>query len=91
MECAGTEPGHRIVDRLARRVVASGMATPAVFLLEMHRPFSFLASQYMYLMAPFASVVFPRDEYASLAALFERREGIELLIRRIEELEAGAP
>ena len=42
-------------ERLARRIVARGLATPAIFALESMKPLSFLGSQFLVFVQPFYS------------------------------------
>ncbi len=75
------------VERAARWIVEKGLATPAVLLLEMHKPVAPLGSMMLLGAMPFLGpfVGFGVMERASLFA--EDRGNIERLIGRIEELD----
>ena len=73
-----------LFDRLAQWIVARGLETPAVLFLESSRPLSFVGSQTMHFLAPFARAIFAGSDYDRFARLLERRENLELFIRTIE-------
>ncbi len=75
-----------LVERAARWIVEKGLATPAVLLLEMHKPVAPIGSMMLLGAMPFLGpfVGFGVIERASLFA--EDRGNIERLITRIEEL-----
>jgi hypothetical protein len=72
------------IEKIATRVSARGLETPAIILLEAHRPLTFFANQALIFMAP---ILFPlfggKTEQA--AKFFEERSNLEKLITRIEE------
>ena len=49
-----TEPE---LQQLAHAIAAKGLATPAIFFLEMHRPLAFLSSQFMLVGSPFLAAL----------------------------------
>lgn len=82
-----TEEERRLVEQLAREVVRRHMTTPALVILESSRPLNFLGSQAMHVLAPLMSAVFDAKRYRLLSMFLERRDAIDLLCQRIEELE----
>ena len=74
----------RLLERLAERVVELRMEVPAILALESGRPLSLVAGQAMLFFEPFVQSLFPFTDYRRYAALIERREAIEELIRLIE-------
>ena len=85
----GLDPEEeRVVDKLARAVVARGLVAPAILFLESVRPMNFVASQAMVFFAPMVGLLFRRDEYDALARLLERRSSIEQILSRIESIDA---
>jgi len=77
-----------IADSIARRIVARRLETPAVFLLETHKPLSFVASQAVLVAMPFLAPVVGAQRMADLSRLLADRANVELLIDRIEEMAA---
>lgn len=78
-----------LIERLARWVVGRRLTVPVIFMLEMHRPMSFITSQFLVMFTPFLSLTFNGDELKSLALLLERREGIEWILLGIEAEETS--
>jgi hypothetical protein len=78
---------HRdeLIEQLAAQVAKLGMITPAIFFLEMNRPFTYIGSQAMHFFAPFASIV-GFSSLQDLALVFEERANVERLLQRLEEL-----
>ncbi len=74
-----------IIGRIARAISRRRMEMPAVLFLEMHKPLSFVASQALIAGSPFLAPVVGLNNLRGAVKLLERRENVELLIRRIEE------
>ena len=73
------------LDRLATKIRRSGWAAPSVFLLETARPFGFVASQALLLLAPIFSTA------ERLARLVEDPRKVEYLVRKIEAQQSTYP
>ena len=73
-----------LAEKLADFVVRRSMGEAALMLLESMRPLSFLSSQALHALQPFATAVFNPDEYRRFAAMLENRGSIPLLIDAIE-------
>jgi len=82
-----TRADQELIKRIARFVVARGLTAPAVAALEASRPYSFLGSQFLAFMRPFAHIALPGADYDRLAKLLERRKSIDLLLEGIEEID----
>ena len=76
---------RRLLERLAERVVELRMETPAILALESVRPVTLLASQALLFFEPFVRPLFGVAETRRLAALVERREALDALVRMIED------
>ncbi|MCS6950712.1 MAG: hypothetical protein RMM06_05305 [Armatimonadota bacterium] len=81
------EERDAILERIARGIVQRGMAAPAVLFLEMNKPLSFLASQSLIVLTPFLAPFVGIDNVYRYSRLLEKRENVERLIERIEQLE----
>lgn len=77
----------QIVEQLCGEIVRRGLATPALAFLEMSRPLNYLGAQALYFWGPFLSALFAGPAHQHLAAFLERRDAIDRLCQRIEELE----
>lgn len=76
-----------LLNRIAEGVVRWGMTVPAVFLLESSKPLSFVGSQFLHFLSPIAHSLLDARELDRLAVMLERRETVEELIVRIEQLD----
>ncbi len=76
------------IERAAHEVVRRRMEVPAVFMLEMHRPLSFLGSQALIVATPFLGALAGTDNVLKLSKLLEDSRNVERLVNRIEELAA---
>ena len=94
MEPAGgvrpTPRQDELVDRLAAKVVERKMSLPAILFLETVRPLNFVGSQVLVFLGPVVKALFTARDYDEIQEFLEHREGIERLVRRIEEKEAAA-
>uniref|UniRef100_A0A7V3V020 Uncharacterized protein n=1 Tax=candidate division WOR-3 bacterium TaxID=2052148 RepID=A0A7V3V020_UNCW3 len=76
-----------ILTKIARKTVDLRLTPIAIVLLESAKPFSFVGSQLMVFFQPIITAIFPFHQYDEIAALFEDRANIEVLIQTIEQLE----
>jgi hypothetical protein len=74
-----------VIDNIAQAVSKRGMETPAILFLEMHKPVSLFASQGLVVSSPLIAPLVGLDNVRIASRLFEKRENVELLIRRIED------
>lgn len=76
-----------LIDKLANWVISHKLETPAVLFLESLKPLSFIGSQ-MWLMygVPALGIVLDERETSEYGLLFEDRENLEALIRKIETM-----
>lgn len=75
------------IDKIARFIVRFGLAVPAILAIEGMRPLSFVGSQFMHILSPSVSALLSTLEWDALARLLERRQGVDFILRRIEELD----
>ena len=74
-----------LLDKIAQTVVARRLEMPAVLFLEMHRPLAFLGSQALYFLTPLLGTIAAPEQISRLARLLDTPEGVERLIRAIEQ------
>lgn len=82
-----TDEQRGVVERLCAEVVRRRLTVPALLVLEMSRPLGFLAAQAIHFLTPLIAAVSDADGHRHLAAFLERRQAIEYLCGRIEQLE----
>lgn len=81
------ERAKQLIEKLAVWVVEHGLETPAILFLESMKPVSFVGSQFFLMYGvPYFGLMFDERTIAEYGLLFENRENVEALIRRIEEL-----
>lgn len=81
------EQRDAILERIAQEIVRRGMAAPAVLFLELNKPLSFVASQSLIVLTPFLAPFVGIDNVHRYSQLLEKRENVERLIERIEQIE----
>jgi hypothetical protein len=79
-----------VVERVASDIVRRGLQTPAILLLESHKPLAGVIGHASVIFAPLALPLVGFDRYTDLSRLISRRENVERLLRRIEALSAAA-
>lgn len=75
-----------LLERAAEAVVRRRLEVPAVLLLELHRPLTYLGSQALVLFTPLLGPAVGVETLQKLAKLLEERENLDRLIDRIETL-----
>ncbi len=79
------EEAHELMERVAKFITERRMGTPAIMLIESLRPLNFIASQFMYMISPFAELIFKSGEYQKFACTLENRDNIAYLLNKIDE------
>ena len=72
------------IDALAKRVSELGLEMPAVFFLEMHKPFASLFYHTSLFFEPLAAPLFGTERYTQVKDFLSNRDNIEQLISSIE-------
>jgi hypothetical protein len=81
------EEAHAMIDKVARFVAERGMASAGILVTESLRPLHGIGSQFMYLVLPFAEVLFDSKKYQQFALMLEKEEYVRELINRMDELD----
>ncbi len=79
-----------VLERVAKKVVDKGWTVPAILFLESVKPLNFISSQAMVFFEPIVQGIFNLRDYDTFRTALEKRITIELLIQRIEALDAVA-
>lgn len=82
-----TPQQQSVVDRVCHGIVARKMTTPALAFLEMSRPLNYVSSQLIHYFTPILSAVVDTKGVECFATVLERRDAVDILCRRIEEIE----
>lgn len=91
----GTSENNRFSDEeitefistLAKAIVKKGMSVPAVMMLEMLKPLSFIGHSSLIVFAPILELIIDPVKMEKLQAVTADRERIEQLMISIENLE----
>ena len=77
-----------VLNKLANKVVEKRMSVPAILFLESVKPLNFIGSQTMIFFEPIVQTVFNFKDYDTLRIALEKRDTIEILLLKIEALDA---
>lgn len=78
------EERDRLIDKAANEISKRKLETPAVLLLEMHKPISYVGSHAAIAFAPFLIPILGFDTLNDYSRLFSNRDNLERLIQRLE-------
>ncbi|HWR81848.1 MAG TPA: hypothetical protein VN285_00945 [Candidatus Deferrimicrobium sp.] len=82
------EEEEALLAKVAGKVVERRMAVPAIVFLESVKPLNYIGSQAMVFFEPIVQALFNLKDYDTFRQALERRESIEILLLKIEELDA---
>ena len=85
MREASPERSEQLVNQLARKIGRWRLTLPSVMLLELVKPFSFIASQGLLLCQPFLSILGIEQKVSDYADLLAERSSIDHLVIRLEQ------
>ncbi len=78
-----------LLEKLAAYVVRRKMSVPAIMFLESIQPLNFIGNQAATFFKPIITNFFPAHEYNRLIGILEKREALNILIRKIEKRVKG--
>jgi hypothetical protein len=81
------ERALELIEKIAVFIAKRRMGAPAILFIESVKPLNFLGSQIMHFLSPFANVIFTGTEFDEVAIMFEDRENVEILLKRIDVLD----
>jgi len=82
-----TPEDEALLDRIADYIVRRRMTAPAMFFLRPMTPLTYVGSQALYVFQPLVEFFVSPELLKRAHKLLERRDGIELLLERIEKRE----
>ncbi len=85
-----TEREAEVMEKIAAKVVEWKMTVPAILALESVKPLNYIGAQAMVFFEPFVQALFNIKDYDTFREMMERRENVERLLLKIEELDAKA-
>jgi len=75
---------EQLIEHLTEQISRRRLTMPAILLLQVTRPFSFIASQGLLLCEPLLSFVYDAPRVADYAELLADRTSIDRLVARLE-------
>lgn len=72
------------LDAVARQLSQMGLSAPVVFLLELHRPFAFAASQFALFFQPMLGFFVGDENVAQFSRWLSDEHGLDQLIHSLE-------
>lgn len=82
-----TAKEKEVITRIAQKIIEKGFVTPAVFFLELMKPFSLLSSHALVFFGPILTAFLRSDKYYRATELLEDSKNIEFLISEIERID----
>lgn len=77
----------RFLKLIANKIHKYGMVTPAIFFLEMSKPFSLIGSHFLVFFGPIINAFIQTENYYRSVELFEEPKNLEYLLKLIEEID----
>jgi hypothetical protein len=77
------EESAALIEKAASEIARRGLQAPAILLLEMHRPLSFVTSHATVAFAPFLVPFLGFNAVNDYSRLFSKREHVERLIEAL--------
>ena len=86
MSSDGAHDQGEMLQRFAAGVARRGLAVPAIFLLELHKPLSGLGHLVAEAFDPLTRCLVGSERAAAVLKLLESRDNVEFVIARLEEM-----
>jgi hypothetical protein len=80
-----TPEEQALLEKIAAKIRARGLETPAVLFLESVRPLNMVGAQVMIGLQPFVELAANPADYERLTQALEKRPSIDILIRLLEK------
>ncbi len=80
----GNGAQHSLLDAAAQQLSQWGLSAPAIFFLELHRPFAFVASQLALFLQPLLGFFIRDDDVLRLSQWLAHEDSFDELISRLE-------
>ncbi len=78
------EEREKLLDQTVQAIARRGLQTPAILLLEMHKPLAYVASQGIVAAVPLLGPLIGLDRMQAVGKLLAEPGGMDDLIARIE-------
>ena len=78
-----------LVEKIATFIINRKMESPVLMVLETGRPLNFVGSQFLTFLSPFLTLIFSKREYERFVGFLEKKYSIDILIKKITDLESA--
>lgn len=75
-----------LIEKAANQFAKRNLHAPAILFLEMHKPLAYVGANAAVAFAPFMVPILGYDAVNDYSRLFSKRENVEKLIKKLEEL-----
>ena len=82
-----SDADRELILRLAGFISSRGLTAPAIAALEASRPYTFLGSQFLTFMKPFAHLALPGSDYDRFTHLMESRDNLDVILEALEQVD----
>lgn len=82
------EEAQELMDKVAKFFTERRLGSASLMVIESLRPLHFIGSQLLYMIAPFAELIFNPTEYQKFACTLENDENITYLLNQIDKYDA---
>jgi hypothetical protein len=83
---------QEMIDKIASTIVERRLSVPAVLFMEVLKPLNFFGAQTLNFFGPLIESFLKKgNRYYDFTAFLEKRENIEAILRRVEEMEDARP
>jgi hypothetical protein len=82
---SGQEQSEQLLEQLSLQICRWRLALPAIVLLQVTRPLSFIASQTLLLCQPLVNAFYEAPQISGYADLLADRANLDRLVARLEE------
>jgi len=78
------EESQELMDRVAKFLAERRLGSASMMFIESLRPLHFIGSQLLYMLSPFAELIFKPNEYQKFACALENEKNVAYLLDRID-------
>jgi len=83
---------REMIDKIASKIVERRLSVPAVLFMEVLKPLNFFGAQTLNFFGPIIEAFLKKENrYYDFTAFLEKRENIEAILQRVEEMEDAMP
>jgi len=78
------EEAQEIMDKIAKFLARRRLGSASIMFIESLRPLHFIGSQLLYMLSPFAELIFEPNEYQKLACALKDEKNVAYILDQID-------